>query len=64
MLSPPNYSCYFLLYVVVSQETIGMALVQEDEVLQEHVIYYIGRNFIDAELFYTHVFPPKMSTDA
>ena len=55
MLSPPDYNCDFLLYVVVSQETIGMVLVQEDEKIHEHVIYYLSRNLIDAELRYTHV---------
>ena len=34
VLSPPDYSRDFLLYVAVSQETIGMVLVQEDEELQ------------------------------
>ena len=41
MLSPPEYSHDFLLYVVVSQETIGMVLVQKDKELQEHIIYYL-----------------------
>ena len=41
MLSPPDYSCEFLIYVVVSQEIIGMVLVQEDEELHENVIYYL-----------------------
>ena len=34
---------------------IGMVLVQEDEELHEHVIYYLSRNLIDAELRYSHV---------
>ena len=33
MISPPEYSCDFLLYVAASMETIGMVLVQEDEEL-------------------------------
>ena len=33
MITPPDYSYDFLLYVVVSLETIGMVLVQEDEEL-------------------------------
>ena len=41
MLSPVDYSRYFLLYMITSQETIGMVLVQEDEELQEHVVYYL-----------------------
>ena len=31
MLSPPDYSHDFLLYVAMSHETIRMVLVQEDE---------------------------------
>ena len=33
VISPPDYSCDFLLYVVASMETIGMVLVQEYEEL-------------------------------
>ena len=36
-------------------ETIGMVLVQEDEELHEHVIYYLSRNLIDTEICYSHV---------
>ena len=32
-----------------------MVLVQEDEELQEHVIYYLSRNLIDTEIRYSHV---------
>ena len=45
--SPPDYIRDFLLYVAASMETIGMVLVQEDEELQEHVIYYLSQNLID-----------------
>ena len=38
MLSPPDYSSDFFIYVAASMETIGMVLVQEDEELHEHVI--------------------------
>ena len=34
---------------------IGMVLVQEDEELQEHAIYYLSRNLIDIEIHYSHV---------
>ena len=36
-------------------ETVGMVLVQEDEELHEHVIYYLSRNVIDAEICYSHL---------
>ena len=55
MLSPPNYSHDFLIYVAASMETVGMVLVQEDEALHEHAIYYLYRNIIDAEIYYFHV---------
>ena len=42
VISPPEYSRDFILYVVASMETIGMVLVQEDEELQEHFIYYLS----------------------
>ena len=32
-----------------------MVLVQEDEELQEHVIYYLSQNLIDAKIHYCHV---------
>ena len=54
MISPPDYSRDFLLYVAASLETIGMVLVQEDEELQEHVIYYLSRNLIDAGIHFSH----------
>ena len=41
---------------------IGMVLVQEDEDLQEHVIYYLSWNLIDAELHYTHVEKLSLAT--
>ena len=45
----------FFIYVAVYMEMIGMVLVQEDEELQEHVIYYLIRNLIDVEIRYSHV---------
>ena len=62
VISPPDYSCDFLLYVAASLETIGMVLVQEDEELQEHVIYYLSRNLIDVELRYSHVEKLSLAT--
>ena len=55
MISPSDYSRDFLLYVAASLEMIGMVLVQEDEEIQEHVIYYLSQNLIDAEIRYSHV---------
>jgi hypothetical protein len=41
LLRPPDYGKDFLLYVVAVESTIGMVLVQEDDVLEEHIIYYL-----------------------
>ena len=38
LLSPPDYSKDFLLYLAIAESTIGMVLVQEDDALVEHVI--------------------------
>ena len=55
ILSPPNYSKDFILYLAASEATIGMVLVQEDDSLQEHAIYYLNRSLVEAELSYAHV---------
>ena len=62
VISPPNYTCDFLLYVATSMETIGMVLVQEDEELQEHVIYYLRQNLIYVEIHYFHVEKLSLAT--
>ena len=62
VVSPPEYSCDFLIYVVASQKTVGMVLFQEDEELHEHVIYYLSWNLIDAELCYSHVENLELAT--
>jgi hypothetical protein len=55
LLWPPNYNKYFLLYFVAAESTIGMVLVQEDDLLQEHVIYYLRQGLVGPELNYFHV---------
>ena len=62
VLSPPDYSRDFFIYVATSQETVGMVLVQQDEELHEHVIYYLSRNLIDVELCYSHVEKLSLAT--
>jgi hypothetical protein len=38
-----------------AESTIGMVLVQEDDMLEEHVIYYLSRGLVGPELNYSHV---------
>jgi hypothetical protein len=53
LLSPSDYSKYFLLYFVASKSTIGMVIVQEDNSHNEHVIYYLSKGLIDPKLHYS-----------
>ena len=62
MLSPPDYSHEFFIYVVVSMETVGMVLIQGDEELHKHVIYYLSQKLIDVEIHYSHVEKLSFST--
>ena len=39
-----------------------MVLFQEDEDLHEHVIYYLSRNLIDAEIQYSHMEKLSLAT--
>ena len=55
LLSPPDYSRDFLLYLAAAESTIGMVLVQEDDALTEHVIYYLSRGLVGPELRYTPI---------
>jgi hypothetical protein len=55
LLKYPDYSKDYLLYISTSEETIGMVLVQEDDELHEHVIYYLIQNLVGLEVNYSHV---------
>jgi hypothetical protein len=61
LLSPPDYGKDLLLYLASAESTIVMVLVQEevlvqeDDALKEHVIYYISRGLVGLKLNYTHV---------
>jgi hypothetical protein len=55
LLFPPDYSRDYFLYLAASEYTIGMVLVQEDDVHDEHVIYYLSRSLTSTEIKYQHV---------
>jgi hypothetical protein len=55
LLRPPNYNKDFLLYLAVAESTIGMVLVQEDDLFSEYVIYYMIRGLVGPELNYSHI---------
>jgi len=54
-LSPPDYARDFLLYLVAAESTIDMVLVQEDDALSEHIIYYLSRSIVGPELRYSPI---------
>lgn len=47
IISSPNYQEDFLLYLVASDTTVGIVLVQTDNVHMEHVIYYLSHGLVD-----------------
>ena len=55
LLRPPDHSRDFILYLATSESTIGVVLVQEDDKLVEHVIYYLSHALVGPELRYSHV---------
>jgi hypothetical protein len=55
LLFPPDYSRDFFFYIAASEYTIGMVLVQEDDVHEEHVIYYLSQSLTPTEIKYQHV---------
>jgi hypothetical protein len=55
LLRPPDYNKDFLLYLAAAESTIDMVLVQEDDLLEEHVIYYLSRGLVGPELNYSHI---------
>ena len=55
LLHPPYYYRDFILYLATSESTIQVVLVQEDDKLQDHVIYYLSRALARPERRYSHV---------
>jgi hypothetical protein len=55
LLFPPDYSRDYFLYLAASEYTIGMVLVQEDDVHDEHVVYYLSQSLTPTEIKYQHV---------
>jgi len=55
LLSSLGYNKYFLMYLTMSESTVIMVMVQEDDVLQNHVIYYLSRRLVGPKLNYSHV---------
>jgi hypothetical protein len=55
LLFPPDYNRDYFLYLVASDSTIAMVLVQEDDSHDEHVIYYLSQSLMTTEAKYLHV---------
>jgi hypothetical protein len=48
--------------LAIAELTTDMVLVQEDDILEEHVIYYFSRGMVGTKLNYSHV--EKLSLSA
>jgi hypothetical protein len=55
LLQPPNYIKYFLLYLAATESTIGMVLVQEDDLFSKYMIYYLSQGLVGTKLNYSHI---------
>ena len=55
LLRPLDYSWDFILYLAASESTIGVVMVQEDDEIQEHVIYYLSHALAGPKIWYSHV---------
>jgi hypothetical protein len=55
LLHLANYNKYFLLYLVAAESTIGIVFVQEDDFLEENMIYYLSQGLVGPKLNYSHV---------
>jgi hypothetical protein len=50
LLKPSDYTRDYFIYIIVSEGTIGIVLVQEDNDLHERIVYYLSQNLFDLEL--------------
>ena len=53
LLSAPDFTKDFILYVSASKNAIAGVLVQEDDAHQEHVIYYVSQKLTSPPLRYS-----------
>lgn len=55
LLCPPDYHRDYTLYLATTNNTIGMVLVQDDDVGADHVVYYLSCNLLETEARYAYV---------
>jgi hypothetical protein len=55
MLKPQDCSRDYFLYISASKGMVGMVLVQEDDEIHEHIVYYLILNIVGPKLKYSHV---------
>lgn len=51
LLTPPDYNKDIILYLAASELTIGMVLVQEDDLWKEHVAYYLSKSIVYSKIY-------------
>jgi hypothetical protein len=55
LLNPSNYSRDYFLYMFVSKGTVGMVLIQEEDELHDHIVYYLSKKLFGPKLKYYNV---------
>ena len=54
LLSTPDFTKDFIIYVSTSVNAITGVLVQEDNARQENVVYYVSQKLTNPPLHYSH----------
>jgi hypothetical protein len=54
LISPPNYDCDYILYLLASTVSVVVVLIQLGDDGCEHVIYYISKKKSGPPLKYNH----------
>jgi hypothetical protein len=62
LLQPPYYNEDLFLYLVAADLTINIVLVQQVDLLEEHIIYYLSQGLVGPELNYSHVEKLSLAT--
>ena len=54
LISPPNFTKDFILYISASTHLVVGVLIQKDDNQNEHIIYYVSTNLIGPLVSYSH----------
>jgi hypothetical protein len=55
LLKLPDYSRDYFLYIATYEGMVVVVLVQEDDEVHDHIVYYLVQNLVGPKLKYSHV---------